>query len=556
MTEVKKCIRSLAVCYLLLAVTILPETGMIPIRFPTYRFSSVYLLLLSVCLILRYYLIVAGRKNVKHTMMHIAVMIFLLFFFRGLKYTVFGNVSALGRYCWYLYYVPMLCIPMLLFYVALFIYAGDAKRVIRTWVWVFVVTVILVLMVLTNDLHQQIFRFQPGLADWDGNYSYGIGFILITAWQYLLYTAAVGILVLRYSIAGIKRWSWMILVPFAIGISLMILLVTGNLPQINGHNILELPEILCCMVAAVLECCMQLGLIPINESYSKVFQISSLPVQITDEHGTPLYQSASAMHLSPEQIHLSDGVRMEEHTILHKLSLSGGYGFWQEDVTVLDRLKEELEEVREQLSEETELIRLQNELKVKQESIEQRTLLYDEIAIRTQPQSLAISDLSRRAANTTDTELRDKLRKQIAILGSYIKRYANLMILSAENDTISVGELGLSFAEVLRYLNLYGIPGEMMNVASGSIPAENALAVFEVFETLIEHALPTANGVIVNIAQESRGALCKFTIENILPDCWDGITSVLTKSYITPVFEYEDSVGYFTFPLSKGGDEA
>lgn len=72
MAEVKKCIQSLAVCYLLLGAAILPNTGIIPIRFPTYRFSSVYLLFLSVCLILRYYLLVAGRKNVKHTMLHIA----------------------------------------------------------------------------------------------------------------------------------------------------------------------------------------------------------------------------------------------------------------------------------------------------------------------------------------------------------------------------------------------------------------------------------------------------------------------------------------------------
>ena len=40
MSEVKKCIRSLAVCYLLLAVTIFPETGMIPKQFPTYRFFT------------------------------------------------------------------------------------------------------------------------------------------------------------------------------------------------------------------------------------------------------------------------------------------------------------------------------------------------------------------------------------------------------------------------------------------------------------------------------------------------------------------------------------
>lgn len=556
MTEVKKCIKSLAVCYLLLASTILPNTGIIPIQFPTYRFSAIYLLLLSVWLILRYYLLVAGRKSVKHTMMHISVMIFLLFFFRGLKYTVFGNVSALGRYCWYLYYVPMLVIPTLLFFAALYIYAGDAKRIKRIWGWVTVITAVFVLLVLTNDLHQQVFRFKPGFADWDGDYSYGIGFILIAAWQYLLYTAAVAVLVLRYSISGIKRWSWMILVPFVIGITSMVLLVTGNLPHINGHNIFELPEILCFMVAAVLECCMQLGLIPVNESYSKVFQISSLPVQITDEHGTPLYQSASAAGLSLEQFLLPDGARMEEHTILHRLSLPGGYGFWQEDVTELDCLKEDLEQVRERLAEETELIRLQNELKLKQESIEQRTLLYDEIARRTQPQSLAISDISSRAINTADTELRDKYRKRIAFLGSYIKRYANLMLLSAESATISVGELGLSFAEVLRYLNLYGIPGELMNTASGSIPAEKALAVFEAFETLIEHNLSDLKGCYVHLASVPGRTVCKLTLEGITAECMGTITDSLTKVDIRTAFEYEDSVGYFTFPLSKGGDEA
>lgn len=147
---------------------------------------------------------------------------------------------------------------------------------------------------------------------------------------------------------------------------------------------------------------------------------------------------------------------------MHKLALPGGYGFWQEDVTELEHLKEELVQVREQMSEETELIRLQNELKAKQEQVEQRTALYDEIARRTQPQSIAISELSRKAINEADPNLRNQYRKQITLLGAYIKRYANLMLLGAESETIRVGELGLSIAEVLRYLNLYGIPGEMI----------------------------------------------------------------------------------------------
>ena len=37
MTEVKKCIRSLAVCGLILTVPILPNTGMTPMQFPADR---------------------------------------------------------------------------------------------------------------------------------------------------------------------------------------------------------------------------------------------------------------------------------------------------------------------------------------------------------------------------------------------------------------------------------------------------------------------------------------------------------------------------------------
>ena len=42
MSEVKKCIRSLAVCYLLLAVTIFPETGMIPKQFPNLALVRIH----------------------------------------------------------------------------------------------------------------------------------------------------------------------------------------------------------------------------------------------------------------------------------------------------------------------------------------------------------------------------------------------------------------------------------------------------------------------------------------------------------------------------------
>ena len=189
MNEVKKCLKWLLLYSLLLAVNIIPSTAIIPFWFPTDSISSLYLMILSACLILRYYRRISGQKNLNAAMLRLAIMMFVFFLLRGLKYAVFGNVSALGRYTWYLYYLPMLCIPMLLFFVSLYVYAIDERKERRKWSWVAIVTAILVLFVLTNDLHQQVFRFQPGFANWDGDYSHGWGFIIVTAWQYLLYTA-------------------------------------------------------------------------------------------------------------------------------------------------------------------------------------------------------------------------------------------------------------------------------------------------------------------------------------------------------------------------------
>lgn len=553
--EAKRCVKWLAIYCLLLAINIILETSTITYSFPLHSFSTIYLLILSVCLILRYYLKVAGKTKMKPAMQLLSYMIFLLILLRGIKYSVFGNIAALGRYTWYLYYLPMLCIPVLLFFVSLYVYAEDEQQIKRKWGWAAIVTVILVLLVLTNDLHQWVFRFQPGFANWDSDYSYGWGFTIVTVWEYLMYIAAVAVLIAKCSISKIKHRAWLILIPFGIGIAMLLLLITGTMPKLNGHTPIELPEALCFMAAGALECCMQLGLIPTNESYRGLMQITSVPVQITDNAGVVLYKSDTAQELTKEQFSAPDKARIGEHTILRRMEIPGGYGFWQNDVAELDRLNEELAEAKERLSEEGELIRLQNELKEKQKTIEQRTLVYDDIAKRTQRQSMAISRIAQQAMHTEDAEQKDKCRKQIALLGSYIKRYANLMLLSSESNTVSVGELSLSVAEVLRYLNLYGIPGELLNTASGYVPAEKALAVFEVFEALLENHLADLRGVYTNLSTQDGGLIFKLTLENMLTDDSESIREKLNAAGIQTLFEHEDNVGYFSFLLPKGGDE-
>lgn len=546
MKVVRTTLGRLALYYLLLAINIIPCANFIPDSFPTRNLSTVYLLILSACLIRYYSYRVSGSGHLPFMMKSLSWMAFLLILLRGLKYSVFAGVEALARHTWYLYYLPTLLLPLFFFYISLFISPKGDVRIPKKWHWTGAVTALFILLVLTNDLHQLVFRFRPGFVNWDGDYSRGLMFYVITAWQYILYLAAVFILGFKCRIGSAKKHAWLTVIPFSAGIAMNLLLMTEKMPKINGTYIIEFPEALIFMVAGILECCMQLGLIPTNKGYGKLFGIFSLSAQITDRKGTPVYLSRSAVPLTAEQFAAPDGARIGAHTVLHKMEVPGGFGFWQDDLTEVDRLNEELAEAKEGLAQEAELIRLRNELREKQTKIEQRTDVYDTIARRTWRQSQAISQLAEKGRSSSDQAVRETCRRRIVLLASYVKRYANLMLLSYEGKTIETGELGLSFSEVLRYLNFSGIPGELFITGSGRVPAGAALAVFEAFGTLLTENLSSLCGVFINLSSKEK-TVCKLTLENLQTAFYDDVSPA--DVYAQTV--REDDVTYISFTLPE-----
>ena len=298
---------------------------------------------------------------------------------------------------------------------------------------------------------------------------------------------------------------------------------------------------------------MQLGLIPTNTDYGKLFRKFSISAQITDEAGNTVYSSYSAKPLTNEQFALQSGARIAEHTALYKMKIPGGYGFWQDDMTELDRLNTALAEAKEELAQEAELIRLRSELKEKQTQIEQRTLVYDNIAKRTQRQSQLISHYAQLARLSDDTALKEECRGKILLFGAYIKRFANLMLLSHKNSVIEVGELALSVSEVLRYLNFCGIPGEFFGDAECTVDAQSALAVFEAFEMLLEKNLNSLRGVFVNLSAP-EAITFKITLENVEEALSDEVMQSLSAVGVTSETDREDDITYICFILPRGGE--
>lgn len=552
MNEGKTTLKRMAFYYLLLAVNIIPCANVIADRFPTRNVSTLYLLTLSVCLVLYYAHRVSPSGALSVMMRSLSWTALLMILLRGVKYSAFSEVGVLARHIWYLYYVPMLLLPLFLFYISLLVSSDGAGNPPGGWYWTLAATVVLIGLVLTNDTHQQVFVFQADYRNWDSEYTHGWLFYIVTFWQYALYLAALIILAVKCRIGSAKKTAWLLLIPFSIGIAMNVLLLTGKMPKLNGANIIEFPEALIFTAAIVLDGCMQLGLIPTNTDYGRLFRLFSISAQITDQKGVPVYASDSAVALTNAQFVMPSGSRIGSHTVLHKMQIPGGFGFWQDDMSSLDRLNEELAEAKEALAQEAELTRLRNELRERQAKIEQRTLVYDAIARRTQRQSLRISRLAAEARATADPGRKDEYRNRIALLGAYIKRYANLMLLSQDSGVIKAGELGLSVSEVLRYLNLYGIPGELVQSVDCAVPADAALAVFEAFDELLEANLSCLRGVFVNLSA-GENVTFKMTLENLNEGPSGEEDNKLSAAGVLRELQREDDVAYICLTLPKGG---
>lgn len=80
------------------------------------------------------------------------------------------------RTFWYLYYVPMLFVPLCAVFISILLGKGENYRLKKRKWCLILPTGILLLLVLTNDWHQQVFRFPPGTVWSDLEYSYGVAY--------------------------------------------------------------------------------------------------------------------------------------------------------------------------------------------------------------------------------------------------------------------------------------------------------------------------------------------------------------------------------------------
>ena len=239
------------------------------------------------------------NKTARRCLCGIASLMVFWFVIRTLKYNVFYE-PVLRRYSWYGYYVPLLSIPSLSVIAALKMRESENQKR-RQWTGIFlVITVGVILLVMTNDLHQLVFRF-PAEKPWtDDEYFYGPGFVLCVAWIAIGFLTMLGILIAKCRNPG-KKKIWLPFVP----LGLFFIWCIANIFRIPHLKIIagDMAAACCLLIAALFESCIQCGLILVNNRYGELFQASrGINAQISDRNLNIRYTTGDGIELDKEEM--------------------------------------------------------------------------------------------------------------------------------------------------------------------------------------------------------------------------------------------------------------
>lgn len=418
--------------------------------------------------------------------------LFLLYFFMQMsKYCLFTEDMKVGRYMWYGYYVPMTLIPLFALYILRYLSVPEGQPLGTGWKHLMIPAALICLGFLTNDLHQQAF----GIPNWDisGDKERTLGPIYFIYIAFMAVILVLGIItVVRISRNAVaKKKLLLTAIPLLIGLTyIAIYSIKPSLVRVNinnKHGFFEIPEMFAFMIVGLLEVCIQIGMIPSNLGYARLFTLTGIPARIADMEDQTVYVTKGA----------EDGFTESEDFRIVRTDVSGGHFDYVMDLSRLNRLNRELDEATTMLEARNEILRHEHEIVETREKTNIAISIYDHISEIVHPKLLEIQELLQ---NEADEEQFRKNLIRSSILNAYVKRRSN-MELEAKNKQgiLPFKELITAVTESLEYVKLKGMETFLSTSGDGNCSARQICVAYEVFEQEIEALLYRAEYMTVRL---------------------------------------------------------
>lgn len=468
-----------------------------------------------------------------HCLRLTAALMLVWLILRTVKYEFVTDLTV-ARYLWYLYYLPMLFIPLLGVYIALSLGKSEEYRLTEKAGFLTAIPGILFLLVITNDLHQQVFAFNSGVPGVPDNYGYSHGIFYFCSMGWMV-ACMIFSLVLLLKKSRVPSGSKKRIMPFVIACITVLygLLYLSGLPAIRRW-LGDMNVTFCLLYAAIYESCIHCRMIQSNTGYVELFEATTLAACVADRSGNIVLRSRAAgedMVCPREGVQLlrPNGVRISSAPI------SGGYAVWQDNVRPMIELRAKLSENKAIINSNKEKLQEAYIIQKKLHELTEKNRIYDAVETRYGEQITRAGQLLQQCRGAEPEEIQGAL-KRILLLGTYIKRSANLFFLGQEYELLPQQELRLTIDEAVRVMTVCGTECSVVYHTTRPMHSAEVARLFDLLKTVAEVTIDGLYSLFIsvsdsemNLSVESAADLSFLASPDITVRQEDGLWLVRTR---------------------------
>lgn len=439
------------------------------------------------------------QKSVLHCLRLMDVLMLIWLTLRTLKYEVVTDMTV-ARYLWYLYYLPIIFIPLLGVYIAIFLGKSENYQLSKKSWLLSLIPAALFLAVITNDLHQQVFVFEsgiPGVPDNKVVFHRPVYFVILV-WIVGCVCFSIVQLLKKNRLPSIGKRRMM---PFVLS---CVMLLYGVL-YLLGFQVVrdvfgDMNVMFCLFYAAIYESCIHCRMIQSNTGYVELYEATTLASCIADQNGHILLRSHTAGEnmVCPqegESIVCPDGMRISAAPV------KDGFVIWGDNVQHLTELRARLDENKRK--KENNKKKLKDAYLVQKQLYEltEKNHIYDELEEKHKKQTERIKELLEQCRNAKPPKMREHM-KEILLLGTYIKRSANLYFLSQEYEKLPQQELRLTIDELVRAMNSCEVECGVVYLTTKPIASKEVERLFELLKTIMEMTISELHSLFISVSDQ------------------------------------------------------
>lgn len=394
------------------------------------------------------------RSQFKKQRIYIIFLVFSFFFWIVLRFIKWlPNIHYVSIYADYLYYLPMMLVPIIFFMMTLETFFPEFKHKKIIYLIISIIGLILVLLALTNELHYLVYKNYQFSTGEDPNIE-----IIKSEYGPLHYVALgyVGLISLGafliFILGSRKQLSFkQVLIVSAVALLLIAYVTLFTIGLLSKTPVLrDFATCIAFLLTALLETLLDIGLIQNNGKYISNFLKANLGISILDENHKPIYQTSIYDENKDDVVISNKQIGQYQIRIIEDLK---SIHLLQEEI------KKEIKEIEVANDNLTKLIQISKS----EASIKYRLSLINEIEESITTTKEEVISLANSLPDKVSKEAKEKLA-YIELLLGYMKQKCMLLLRAKEETSLNYESFSLLIKVISEDIKSVGYEDVAINI--------------------------------------------------------------------------------------------